>query len=374
MKKHPPTIGGKDGPTRIWPSQKFTRIASSAIFAALIIAVFVLHLDKTANPPAHAPEKIQAHADRATVYAPLSPEAVGRTFADISAFGSRAPGQPGLDKAHEYLVNRFRALGLDTFDQDVDIPYPLLAEGSGTISNASFRIDAWPFAPDYVQTVTTGPGGLDGELFLADNASMRSCTNFAGKIAVIDAGGDIFEDFGLNPARYADLGFAAVIVTHRDGLESVPWAGDAGKMIIKMLPVNIVRLACPPEILGHIGERVHVDAVSTWRNARTHNIVAVLRAPKPTGKALVINVQYDATSMLPDLAAGSLEAFQAALLVQTAEALVPARAFLKRDVVFAATTGISHSHSGLNRLISTIGVNGKRDYAATILAEAEKKY
>ncbi len=348
-----------------------SRLTAIALFTILIVAVFVLHLDNTANPPAHAPERIEAHADRKAVYASLSPEAVGRTFAEISAFGSRAPGQPGLDRTRRYLLDRFRALGLDVYEQDVDLPYPLLAPGSGAISNAAFRLDAWPFAPNYAQPVTTGPDGLDGELLLADSATMRSCMDFTGKIAVIDAGGDIFEDFGFNPARYADLGVAAVVITHRDGLEHVPWTGDAKKAILKNLPVNIVRLACPPEILRHVGERVHVDAVSTWRNVRTRNVVGVLRAAKPTGKALVIPVQYDATSMLPDLAPGSLEAFQTAILVQTAEALATARDFLRRDVVFAATTGMSQSHAGQNRLLSAIGVNEKREYAAKILSAAE---
>ena len=57
-----------------------SRIIASAIFTVLIVAVFVLHLDKTANPPAHAPEKTPALANRDAVYAPLSPEAVGRTI------------------------------------------------------------------------------------------------------------------------------------------------------------------------------------------------------------------------------------------------------------------------------------------------------
>jgi hypothetical protein len=64
-----------------------SRIIASTIFAVLIVAVFVLHIDKTANPPAHAPEKTPALANRGAVYAPLSPEAVGETFTTIADFG-----------------------------------------------------------------------------------------------------------------------------------------------------------------------------------------------------------------------------------------------------------------------------------------------
>ena len=341
----------------------------SALFAALAIAAVVRYVDQMARPPYHAPEKTTERAPRGPVFAALEPEAIGETYETIASFGSRAPGQPGLEKAREYILSRFKEIGLETYEQNVDLAYPLLSEGSGFISNSTFRADVWPFRPNWIQPATTGPDGLDGELLLADSASMRSCTDFKGKIAVIDLGGEVFGEFGLSPSRYAEVGFAAIIYTHRDGLERFPWDTIGDKAIIHRLPVNVVRVACGPEVLSHIGERVHVDCVSTWHNARTKNVVGVLRAPNPEGRALFMTVQYDAMSHLPDLAYGSIEAYQAALLVHSAEALASMRPYLKRDVVFAATTGISKEMFGMNRFLATIGVNGKRDFVATHLAE-----
>ena len=196
----------------------FGHLASALIFGALACVALSLHFVHMANPPVHIQDDGGDTMPREAFFAALSPESVCRTFAEISAFGSRAPGQPGLARTRDYLLGRFRDLGLETYAQDVDIAYPLLAEGSGIVSNASYRAAALPLSPNYAQTVTTGPDGIDGELFIADAASMRSGSDFSGKIAVIDIGGDVFGDYGLNPARYVDVGFKAVIYTHRDGL------------------------------------------------------------------------------------------------------------------------------------------------------------
>ena len=334
---------------------------AALLLLALAAVALVVHFTRMARPPVRPQRDADGvRAPREAVFDALSPDAVCRTFSEIDAFGSRAPGQPGLERTADYIIGRFKSLGLETYTQDVDVPYPLLAEGSGFVSNGLFRSAVWPLAPNYAQTSTTGPDGIDGELFVADATSMRSAEDFAGRIAVIDVGGDVFGDFGLNPARYAALGFSAIIYTHHDGLEAADWEAVARYAVLSRLPVNIVRLACSPRILAHDGERVHIDAVSTWRNAKTRNIVGVLRAPNSEGRALVIPVQYDAASVLPDVAHGSLEAFQAATLVQTAEALSAIRDHLKRDIVFAATTGLSQNHSGANRLLSTIGLLYRR--------------
>lgn len=344
-------------------------LATALVFLALAGAAFILHFTRMEAPPYHALRESGEAAPRDAVFAALSPEAVSRAYSEIAAFGSRAPGQPGLGKARDYILGRFRDLGLETYTQDVDVPYPLLAECSGLVSNASFRTQAWPLRPNYAQPVTTGPGGVEGELFLADSSSMRSCGDFSGKIAVIDLGGDVFHDFGLMPSHYIALGFRAVVYTHRDGLEAADWEWASTVAALRFLPVNIVRVACPPEILAHCGERVVIDAVSTWRNARAQNVVGVLRAPESEGRALFVAVQYDAASALPDIAHGSLEAFQAAMLVQTAEALSGIRDHLRRDVVFAATVGASQEHLGANRLLSALGyINHRADPAASVAA------
>ena len=349
-------------------ARKYAIPATALLFGALAAAALCLHMSRISAAPFRPADDGAERAPRDVVFAVLSPEAVRKTWLEISAFGSRAPGQPGLDATRDYLVSRFKAMGLETFVQDVSIPYPLLKPGSGHIDGDGFSIQAWPLSPNYAQPVTTGPDGLSGELFTADDASMRSCKDFGGKIAVIDLAAPIFAEFGLNPIRYIGAGFLAVVYTHSDGLESIDWDLLHKSAVQRGLPMNIVRVAAPPEILGHAGETVRIDSVSIWREAKTQNVVAVLRAPEPGGRALVMPVQYDAASVLPDFASGSLEAYQAAVLVQTAEALSAVGGYLKRDVVFAATTGLGSSHAGSSRLYSTLGTIDRREQPARRIA------
>ncbi len=341
-----------------------------ALFALISAALVVVHVRAFSPNPVRPQRPVPDPGDRAPMASAMSDEAVAARFDAISDLGSRAPGQPGLETARNAIERAFREAGLEVFSQDVDIPYPLLRDGSGWISNETFRVDALPFRPNYVQTVTTGADGIDGELFLATEESIRKGTNFTGKIAVIDTAGSVFEDFGLDPVRYVDLGFSAVVITHAEGLEKAPWEGDASRKTWQRgVPVNIVRVACGPEILKHIGETAHLDVRSVWKTRHTRNVVGFLRGGAATNTAaLVIPVEYDAFSVLPDLANGSFQALQTAVMLQLVKGLAPYRDSFRRDVVFIAATGSGHKQSGIGRLISTIGENGRRDYPPAFLA------
>ncbi len=339
-------------------------VLGGAIFALLTLAFLAVHVLYFAPGRARIERAQPFTGDRSALSEAMAPDSVAARFRAISDLGSRAPGQPGLEATALYIEDDFSKLGFEIYRQDVDIPYPLLREGSDWMSNETFRLDVLPFRPNFVQPVTTGAKGIDGELFLATDESIRKGRDFTGKIAVIDTAGPIFEDFGLDPVRYADIGFAAVVITHADGLERAPWEGHARTQTYQpAVPVNIVRVACGPEILAHIGESVHIDVRSVWGQRRSRNIVGVLRNTAWTNAAaLIVPVEYDAFSVLPDHACGSLQALQTAVMLQLAEGLAPYRDTLRRDIVFVAATGSGHAQSGLSRLISTIGEYGRRDF------------
>ncbi len=304
---------------------QFPQIAAAAVFVLLALALLVMHV-RAFEPSLARPEHPTAFSgDRSPLAAAMAPEAVARRFRAISDLGSRAPGQPGLEAAAEMIEEDFAKLGLEVYRQEVDIPYPLLREGSGWISNETFRLEALPFRPNFVQPVTTGANGIDGELFLATAESIRNGIDFTGKIAVIDTAGSIFEDFGLDPVRYADIGFSAVIITHAKGIENAPWEGDASRKTWQRgVPVNIVRVACGPEILAHIGEKAHLDVRSVWKTRHTENIVGIMRGTATTNAAaLIVPIEYDAFSPLPDLANGSFQALPTAVMPQLAHGLPP---------------------------------------------------
>ena len=59
-------------------------------------------------------------------------------------------------------------------------------------------------------------------------------------------------------------------------------------MRIKEMPVNLVRVAVEPEVLAHIGKEVNLKSISRWRNARTENIIGVLRAKEKSENAFSV--------------------------------------------------------------------------------------
>ena len=341
------------------------QLVAVAAFAALSLALVVAHVLAFAPNLARVERPQPFTGDRSPLREALAPEAVAARFRALSDLGSRAPGQPGLEAAARTIEDDFARLGLEIHRQEVDIPYPLLREGTGWMSNETFRLDVLPFRPNFVQPVTTGADGVEGELLLATDEAIRNGHDFTGKIAVIDTGGSLFQDFGLDPVRYADIGFEAVVFTHREGLGEIPWEGHATLQTFqRAVPVNIVRVACGPEVLDHIGEKVHLDVRSVWGARRTRNLVGVLRNTVQTNAAaLIVPVEYDAFSVLPDYANSSLQALQTAVMLQLAEGLAPYRDLLRRDVVFVAATGSGHAQTGLSRLISTIGEYGRRGFA-----------
>ncbi len=199
--------GTKRNDLRLMP-----QVVAAAVFALLTLALLAVHVLYFAPNRARVERATPFAGDRAPLAEAMDPESVAARFRDIADLGSRAPGQPGLEATAQYIEEDFTKLGFEIHCQDVGIPYPLLREGSGWMSNETFRLVVLPFRPNFVQPVTTGAQGIDGELFLATDEAIRNGIDFTGKIAVIDTGGSIFKDFGLDPVRYAALARKAVFL------------------------------------------------------------------------------------------------------------------------------------------------------------------
>ena len=343
----------------------YAQLIGLATFVALLIGTVVFFVTVFDADPYRPPVVLDRNYDRSVMQSSLSTNAVLDRYHEITGFGSRAPGQEGLEKTARLIEKSYADAGLECYTQDVMLPYPLTKKGSGHLSLANgTKLPVWPFWPNYVQVVTTGEKGIDGELFLATEENIRKTADFSDKIAVIDLSLPVFTDLGYNPAQYAELGCKAIIVTMEDSLDKIPWK-QLATMTIHNLPVNIVRLVAEQEILSHIGEKVHIDARSNWVNARTRNIIGILRAKEPTEDALVIPATYDSHSLVQDIALGSQFALQTAIQLQLLDGILPHRDALKRDIIFVSATGSSQSQLGLSRLLSTIGNIGKSDYMRT---------
>ena len=161
---------------------------------------------------------------------------------------------------------------------------------------------------------------------LIDEAALEERQSFADCIGLIDAREEqVPKQLGFLWSRYAKLGLKALIVSHPDGLEKMPWDRIAGgtDCMVSSLPVNYVRLAATPGIFRHVGERITLEVRTEYANTRHTTLVGVLRAPRGgTKSALVLSCDYDACSTLPDLAPGGLQALSPALHLRTLAGLL----------------------------------------------------
>ncbi len=113
--------------------------AGMLFFLLVSLAFVVVHVRAFSPNPVRQQPPLPDPGDRASLSAAMSTNAVTARFSALADFGSRAPGQPGLKAAQDAIENAFKELGLEIYRQDVDFPYPLLRDGSGWISNETFR-------------------------------------------------------------------------------------------------------------------------------------------------------------------------------------------------------------------------------------------
>jgi hypothetical protein len=296
--------------------------------------------------------------DRSAMQQAMMPDAVRGMLAGIEKLGSRAPGQPGHVALSELIADRYRQAGLEVLEQELDTVHPFTSRASLTVDGVQRDIPLWSAPPNHAQPHVTSPEGIEGELMLVTDENIRNGTGFDEKIALIDLAHPVFKELGLNPGRYCELGFQALIVSHSGGFDQMPWKRLAELRL--NLPLNFVRLAADPAILDYAGRRVRLDVQAAYEQIPTRNLIGVMRASGgPTRRAMVVGVAYDGYTVLPDLNHGSLQALQVALQLQLLDGLAPHRGRLQRDVIFLATCGDYMSQNSLDALLATLGIAGE---------------
>ncbi len=330
------------------------------VFIILLVGVATLFIG-IFPPTAHiGVDRVGRHVDLPALQEALLPGSVDAQLARILACGSRVPGQPGLSATADLIRKTFSDAGLDVYEQDVEFATVLTDGGAGVLRLAgdATELAVYPLAPNYVQPVVTPSSGVSGELVVISKKIMETAKSFKGKIAVIDLARPELYEIGIEPALFAELGFEAILYTHSDGMESII-SSDLRRLFFEFFPANVVRVVVAPEVLALDGQGATLTVQSKWRNTRTRNIIGRLRASQPAESALVIPVYYDALSLIPDLAPGTYQALQTAILLQVVEGLRDHRSVLKRDVIFVAATGVDSKQHGMARIVSTLGQVGK---------------
>ncbi len=346
------------------------RLISTVIFLALFIGTGYCFLKIFAPKPLPASLASYTAYSKDPMHKMLEATAVRTELDAFLACGSRYPGQPGFYKAADFIRKSFEKAGLTVLDYRQKLAVPMTAQREilGTDGKPLADVEIYPFVPNHMQPAVTPPEGLSGRLMLVSDEVLLKEHSFTDAIAVIDAANPP-PSYGVSWIKYAQLGFKAVILANREGLSKIIWQDTTKNGMVASNPVNYVRLAATEGIFQHIGETVTLHVRMDWKNVDASTFVAYFPSEHPTSsEALVITSCYDACSMLPDLAPGTLAASGVALQLSFLKGITSYRETLKRDLVFVSYPSQMMGHQQANGLAALLGPAMTRTEGTTLLA------
>jgi len=268
--------------------------------------------------------------------------------------GSRYVGQPGFRAAEQYLRGQLTQPGLTLWEHHLTSVAAHTLRAELSVDGAVQDVRPYPFLPNHMQPMNTPDGGLTGELVALGPDVLRSRRSFAGCIGLLDVSGTAPPDYGYDWSRYAQLGITALIAAHPDGLDAINWT-KLKPMVYGRNPVNFARLAASPEIFALAGRTVTLHVRTAYSAFDTTTLIARISAGKPAAEAVVIPSSYDAGSLLPDLAPGTVQALPVAMQLALLDGLLPYREQLRRDVIFVCFGAHTMAQDSQNRLLAALG-------------------
>jgi len=332
------------------------RLGVAAIFAALLLLAMCFYVTLFAPRPPLPTGSADESYDPAVMRGAVAPAQVAAHQQDIIGMGSRFIGQDGFYKTADYIRQAYRDAGLELleYENQTVAPWTLERQILGADGKPLSNVELFPYFPNYIQPMNTPAEGLAGKLVLVTDELLNTRPKFDDCIALIDAMKQP-KAFGVLWAKYAQVGFKAMIVSSRDGLDKINWRKS---LAVGSLPMNYVRVVAAPGIFDHLDEPVTLRVRTEYRKIRNPILVGILRAgvaDKTDPSALIIPAEYDAPSILPDLAPGELSAVPAATQLAMLDGLKSYKAHLRRDVVFIATGGQVAAQDSSARLLSILG-------------------
>lgn len=318
------------------------------------------------------------HLARVKPTSPPPPPAIGHAVDPTAAdrVAGRVAELRGLLSADvagpiDALANALRAGGAEVIEVPLRIVQPrtLRATLRGA-DGADLGISVHPLAPNGLQPVVTPEGGLRGRLMVVSSARLGREPSFAGRIAVVDTANPPRE-LGLSWERYAALGFAAVVVTHPDGIQAIDWGNTYPNMVTPG-PINFPRAVADPGILTRDGDEVVLDLAQDLRGRDRRGLVARLSAAQPTDEAVVLVAAADQVRAVLDLPADPVQDIGAAWALAVTELLAADPAARRRDVLVVIAEGSAQAQDGLAQIVAAAGPLGSKYDAVRAGRSAER--
>ncbi len=300
----------------------------------------------------------------------MRPDMLEKRQEQILNLGSRFLGQPGFYAAEEFMEKAYKDAGLEILTQDLLSTVPVTRQREISIIRTGPDgspedvpipdVEVYPFMPNYLQPSVTPEEGITGELILLTPETLNTRGQFDDCIGLLDVRqAQIDKRYEFRWTTYARLGIKALIVSHPDGFEQVPWISVAGRKsgMVSSAPVNYVRLAATPGIFSHVGKRLRLKVRVTYDNIPNRTVIGILRAEQKAREALVFFTSHGATSILPDRSPGTLQALGPAVQIQLLKGFLSYRNTLARDIFFISSGARVMAEDGTNNLIRVLQTN-----------------
>ncbi len=319
----------------------------------LVRAVAALVLGALAGTGAFAQGPLGLHEQLA---AAVHADRVRAHIDYLAGLGSRVSGYPGNAQAADYVLAQFKALGLETYVQEFDLPTPLDRGCWLEVEGKRYQINAlWP---NLVRTSQVPRQGLQGPLIYVGSGRL---SDFDGKSVEKSL---VLMDFntGQNWLNAPLLDASAVIF-----LQPPDTTRGEAEMKFLRCPVDVPRFYLEGEAAGDLlayGATTDVEArIVTdveWVNRTNRNIIGILpgRDPEKAKEALILSAYYDSISVVPRRAPGAENAVSLSTMLELARAFRDHRP--ARSIIFLATSGHFQALAGAREFVRLWGQEPRR--------------
>ena len=330
-------------PTKLLPSW-----IATGVLGVLIVIATVGHLIRVKPPLPLETPPIGGIVD------PHFAQQAARTFAETAADHPAADHPTALRRAlqaaqADLIEVPLRIVAPHTTDARILTPEGVALTG----------VTVYPMAPNGVQPCVTPAAGIRGKILVVTSSLLAKTPSFSGCIAVVDAASPPRE-LGLAWDNYANLGFSAFIITHRDGLPAADWNSLYGSLVTAA-PLPFPRAVATPNILLHDGEEVILHLRQTLVARQETGLVAKLPANdarKIPNEAIILIANLDEIRAVADLDAGPEQRIGAGWLAAAVGLLAADPQHRQRDVLVIAAPGVAEAQDGLAQLVAALGPLG----------------
>ncbi len=284
---------------------------------------------------------------------------------EIAAAGSapgeagvgRMSGSPGFYRAERFILDHYRAAGLDITTQELPVVVPVteVCEILDAEGRPLDGVRIHPVEPGGILPTALPEEGIVGTLVAAESAAPEHLGGHPAESAIVLTTLDGASEW----PDLASVGVKALLVREerediRRVMRTSPDRQEHWGGVTTPQPVVFPRFLVRGPIERYAGQTIRLRCRVAWQARIVRNLIGVLRGDRPRREALVLSCFYDSSSTVPDLAPGAEQSISLAAMLEYVRGLAPYRKDMERDIVFVAAAGHCQSMAGEHRLLEAV--------------------